>query len=811
MKPPRCVSISDLVRIFGAAGIIQGIGNEQIKSTKCQQYTRRKESGLSVSKCATKDADADRTLCKRPTTERVSPLTASVVLAQSPYAAPSPTTKQKCESNSSDKAHIERYDFVVVGNGLAGQAAVQELIRQCPNATIAVIDPLYNVQSAMRSKSQQEESNRSNVKYHAKAANFLNPRQRTIRLAATADGEDECLISYRHAVLLATGARGAPIPHYIYDETAKSRILTLRMRTLTPNDEKSTSALMLPEQIMHHALQSASRGQRIAILGSGWDAVALALQVGAASLRNKRPMLIMGASGPLSHVLPNYLVTAVSKRLKSKHVYVKDRTLIRYISEAAQDESNGKQQPQLQIYTAKSFDFLDSRVDAADWVVAAPDATGPRGSASLGSGLIPDHLNATINGRSWYQSWSDMTVSSETDPMSLACYQEDGRIAVNAELCACTGVFAAGSVAKLPNSFTGHADVAGEGADDAINAGRVAAHNMALHHQAYGNQSTSTLFRTSNSLVAPATKDPTPVFRTDNVLNGTDSRSILSENGINALMVGHCDAERFTTIGVWWTNQATQRRVLAETDDAQQPTLRHRKSIPDSLKSVYGLGIVYYFDRNGHVRGITTWGLPVATKDSSSSDLVEEMKHMIRTNGGFQSVGSDVEQMRMIHYLTESSRKLVSSCLSSSRPSNGRIADDNERLQLAADLPKPLIRFTQSRRNSIRTGLLKRKEGHSFGVLGEDLFARYQQATHEVSLTKPDMNLNVGYAAQQAQDRYDWSVWEQKEMQWEENEAIARPPREDPLWIRKGDEVRQTSAKDNLLAAFNKALWGHSG
>ena len=52
-------------------------------------------------------------------------------------------------------------------------------------------------------------------------------------------------------------------------------------------------------------------------------------------------------------------------------------------------------------------------------------------------------------GRVIYRSWAELGAPQNG---GLTCYHDDGRIAVNAELCAASRVYAAGSVAKgLPS------------------------------------------------------------------------------------------------------------------------------------------------------------------------------------------------------------------------------------------------------------------------------------------------------------------------------------------------------------------------
>jgi hypothetical protein len=50
-----------------------------------------------------------------------------------------------------------------------------------------------------------------------------------------------------------------------------------------------------------------------------------------------------------------------------------------------------------------------------------------------------------------------------------------------------------------------------------------------------------------------------------------------------------------------------------------------------------------------------------------------------------------------------------------------------------------------------------------------------------------------------------WNVWHDHAKQWEANEDLARPPKEDPLWIRKGDEMRNV-ARHGGAGVFRRNL-----
>jgi hypothetical protein len=305
----------------------------------------------------------------------------------------------ECSSISSSTAH--RYDFVVIGHGTAGQQAVQTLQELAVTARwqprIAVLDPLL---ASSRSRSACPD-------YWPGRAVALDPAKRTVTGLITHDNQfEEASLSYRHAVLIATGSHGAPIPHQVLDPAVREldppRLLEVRPTTAAAPGFK-WPVLARP-------------GNRVGILGSGWEALDLAWT--AAAVPDQQVWLVFGSAAPLSPTLPRYLSLAVAQRWR-RAMHVLDRTLVRYMS--WHDDG-------LQLYTAQAHDLLDTDVLAPlDVVVVAPDThSSPlRGNARQ---PLPVRTAASLSDqtqehRTWYQSWSDLVVDS-----SLACYLVDGRI-----------------------------------------------------------------------------------------------------------------------------------------------------------------------------------------------------------------------------------------------------------------------------------------------------------------------------------------------------------------------------------------------
>lgn len=592
-----------------------------------------------------------------------------------------------------------QYDYIVIGHGRAGAEVSREL-RKRRGLRLAVIDPDVN----------------------GRWATAVHPGSRTVHCREGAP------LRYRHAVVIATGSHGAPIPAYLVEGKSPRR--------------------RLPEQSQQHA-----------ILGSGWEAVSLCLQAPA------KPLWFYGNLGPVSWLLPSYLSLAVAKRLKARYgVQVHDRTLIRYIQSTG-EETN--------IYTAKSYDFMESqRHSVKGTVVAAPDTTGPRGNATIPTVDVPSFLERS-NHSVWYRPWSAQSGDR------IVCYRDDGRIAVTPELQACHGVYAVGSVAKYAQA--GHATVA-----SGSEASQTVVHNL-LHEE-------------KRSLSEP------PVWR-------SDQWPALSSAGITALTLGHCDAEHYATHGIWWTNQSAQRRLLRLSEDSSLSDKRTKQRVKELAKPVLGVGVVFYLDRSGRIHGIMTWGMPYSDKEGGplKEDMMKLLRDALETNGGFGAIRNDLDLQRFSKFLETLTRKIVAVAMAG-KSEDGR----THNLDGALDkFPRPLHRFTEVRTASSRShGVLKRKNDGSQGMLGEDLFMRYEDAVQDQAPPKPIPG--VGFASidaeasRTAENLHKYALWEQGQRKWDENEELARPPKEDAIWIRKGDETRNSNARDNLMQIFASIMSGGS-
>ena len=416
------------------------------------------------------------------------------------------------------------YDFLIIGYGNTGQSALRTLREKCPHAKIALVDPL-------RSSNKGKNKSNTNTDYYRDTVIEFDPCSKSFRLLT----DPNTAIGYKHGVLIATGARGAPPPLELFQETSLSRVLELRPTEISKNTKRP---MMAPEKVRKAVAEAASRGAKIGILGSGWEALDLLLVAERAGKSNKkRPTICYASSGIAWHILPPYLSAELRKKLSKREIDLQDRSLVRYVADVQQVNCQ-----QIELHNAKTYDLLDTRRTMLDLLIVAPDSFGDKGTAALPTTDIPDRMKESSDGRPWYKTWSQMAKTSNVEPSKVVCFEDDGRIAVNTELSVASRIYAAGSCAKYPNSSTGHSSIAGEGSIDGPEAGRVAALNMSrdYRHQAQANFS----FAASSGLTSVTEEahsfaaNSLPVWRSDitsyPAVNG-DRISALSNIGIEAL------------------------------------------------------------------------------------------------------------------------------------------------------------------------------------------------------------------------------------------------------------------------------------
>lgn len=493
------------------------------------------------------------------------------------------------------------------------------------------------------------------------------------------------------------------------------------------------------------------------------------------------------------------------------------------------------------------------------------------------------------DGRPWYKTWSQLTKnpSSSEDPSVIVCFEDDGRIAVNTELCAASKVYAAGSVAKYPNSRTGNSTIAGEGTVDGVEAGRVAAINMSHEYTDRNNYSAFSNMQQSSSShesIESFASTSVPVWRSDITAYSGLGKPIISSLpglGIQALCIGNCDSERLATRGFWWTNTSAFRkatRSMSEEEGGEEEddgiingsnshggtnnisstnqnldgarlvsrfTGRRRKNNNGNgtVTPIYGTGVVYYLDNNGRVRGILTWGLPFAKQVGGPMNvhLLSKLKHIIVSNAGVSALDAEENHQIMNNALARCSQKLVSIAVKGDDDDD----DDNQHSSTLLDFAKrvhgldgpiegystPLYRFTEVAQgmNNKSVSVLKRKEGGNHGLLGEDLYARDEhgieqetqyseeedgltnipQTMYPITVVPFQVEATYGQKAASLASLVELNRYLAIQRGWEENENRARPGKEDPLWLRPGDERKNVSRKQIIIDTYKQILFPH--
>lgn len=421
------------------------------------------------------------------------------------------------------------------------------------------------------------------------------------------------------------------------------------------------------------------------------------------------------------------------------------------------------------------------------------------------------------------------------------CFEDDGRIAVNTELYVASKIYAAGSVAKYPNAATGHASVAGEGLLEGAEAGRVAAINMS---RSYVERKGWTRHDEPDDTLSFATK-AIPVWRSDLTAylstKGEPLETSLASLGVQALCVGNCDSERLNTRAFWWTNSSAQRKAIKsmETEDDNSETeqedlkreLRRRNTQRRKklglVSPIYGIGVVFYISGNGQIKGIMTWGIPFADQPGGAlnQELVDRMKQAVATNGGISALDSDENYQVVNTFLGKETQRLIA--LAFSRGHN----HDATGLQHGLDghiskFSKPLYRYTEARpaRHS-NLNVLKRAEGDSLGVLGEGLYARDRLAMEDEETVAEEETENIPQVMYPL-NVMPWNLVENPnnvsadslveinrfyavQRMWEDNDNRARPGKEDPLWLRPGDEKRSMSQRQIMIDHYRNILFPH--
>ena len=255
------------------------------------------------------------------------------------------------------------------------------------------------------------------------------------------------------------------------------------------------------------------------------------------------------------------------------------------------------------------------------------------------------------------------------------------------------------------------------------------------------------------------------------------------------------------------------------------------------VNPIYGIGVVFYLDHYGRIQGIMTWGLPFADRpgEKINPELLEHIQHLIATNAGVSALDAEENHQLMNTALGRASQKLVALAV------KGRVSHTT-RAWHGLDGPiegfsTPLYRYTEvSNLKNKTVNVLKRKDGSGLGVLGEGLYVRDDFVTEaepiadvpgdddgndaapsNIPTTMYPITVLPSSRLDDSNGDKPISVEAAKELNrfyavqrwWETNENRARPGKEDPIWLRPGDEKRTTSGKQSTIDAFRRIMFAH--
>eukprot|EP01041_Mallomonas_annulata_P007782 gene7782-15921_t len=237
------------------------------------------------------------------------------------------------------------WKYVILGYGVSGQAALNEILQHDKQGSVLVVDP---------NNSQDSVVTGDNVTLIPSQATHLDVKNRHIKFqnGFTADFE-KCLISTGRNTTLVKSRyiENAAIP-YVYD-----------MR-----DKDSIGAV---SSFVH-------RGHHVSIIGEDWSATLLSIRLNAEAISagyQGTVSLLLPSSGPWGGVLPRYLCTALSRRLSARGIEVLPYSQIRYISspDALPSKLTVHTSPNIGLFVAKSYDALQTAAFGTDVVLICSD------------------------------------------------------------------------------------------------------------------------------------------------------------------------------------------------------------------------------------------------------------------------------------------------------------------------------------------------------------------------------------------------------------------------------------------------------
>lgn len=328
------------------------------------------------------------------------------------------------------------YPFVIVGNGIAGKAAVEQIIRQAKpsnyrDSDILVIDP------------HDTASTPTTVSSSSKRVTYLKNHVINMDLAKQQLSlSDGTLVRY-HACLVATGMGEIDMimGTKVLDQDAVDYVYDASIRTT-----------------QDHLATAVEKGQHVTLVGGdGWESVCTASWL--ADLAAKRGWkgcvsLLTPLSGVLATSTPHYVTNAIGKRLRAKGIEIVAYSQVRYIGGKGtfSAPSGMISAPELGVYISRVHDSMFTNILYTDKIAMFPRAA-PH-----------SHCGAPLNCANHFAAEAGLEPASS------------GGFLVNHAMLASKNVYVAGELANVPTAMFGRSCYSG--VDHAYHTGNN------THHQA---------------------------------------------------------------------------------------------------------------------------------------------------------------------------------------------------------------------------------------------------------------------------------------------------------------------------------------
>ena len=311
----------------------------------------------------------------------------------------------------------KQYPFVIVGNGVAGRAAVEQIIRHAKpsnhrDADILVIDP-HDASPSPAALSSSSSSKR--VMYMKDHVMNMDLAKQQLSLS------DGTLIRY-HACLVATGTGeiDMSLGPKVLDHDAADDVYDASARTTR---DKLADAV--------------ENGQHVTLVGGdGWESVCTASWL--AEVAAKRGWkgcvsLVTPLSGALATSTPHYVTNAIGKRLRSKGIEIVSYSQVRYIGGKGTFSvpSGMISDPGLGVYISRVHDSLYTNILFTDKIGIFPRAA-PH-----------SHCGAPLNCTNHFAAVAGLELASS------------GGFLVNHAMLASKNVYVAGELANVPTDTFG--------------------------------------------------------------------------------------------------------------------------------------------------------------------------------------------------------------------------------------------------------------------------------------------------------------------------------------------------------------------